>query len=81
MRWFDKNVISESCRKLDTFKGIVSRDFLLQGFFSWIIFPQAPESNTRVISNFFNNTAIADVVDTGGKLLPVSTTPNVKKNL
>ncbi len=24
-------------------------------FFSWITFPQAPENNTRVISNFFKN--------------------------
>ncbi len=36
------------------FKGTVSRDFLLQ-VFSWITFPQAPENNIRVISNFFEN--------------------------
>jgi hypothetical protein len=36
-------------RKCDeTFKGTVSRDFLLH-FFSSIIFPQAPENNSRVI--------------------------------
>ncbi len=35
-------------------KGTVSRDFFIQ-VFSWIIFPQAPENNTRVISNFFKN--------------------------
>jgi hypothetical protein len=30
-------------------KGTVSQDFLLQG----ITFPQAPENNSRTISNFF----------------------------
>ncbi len=35
-------------------KGTVSRDFLLQ-VFSWITFPQAPENNIRVISNFSEN--------------------------
>jgi hypothetical protein len=34
-------------------KGTVSRDFCFR-FFSWIIFPQAPENNIRVISNFFS---------------------------
>ncbi len=32
-------------------KGTVSRDFYIRCF-SWIIFPQAPKNNTRVISNF-----------------------------
>jgi hypothetical protein len=32
----------------------VSQDFLLQ-VFSWIIFPQAPEHNIRVISVFLEN--------------------------
>ncbi len=36
-------------------KGTVSRDFLLQVFFSWITFPQAPKNNIRVNSNFFEN--------------------------
>jgi hypothetical protein len=35
-------------------KGTVSRDFLLQVFFM-NHFPQAPENNVRVISNFFEN--------------------------
>ncbi len=37
-----------------TDKGTVSRDFLLQ-VFSWITFPQAPDYNIRIISNFFEN--------------------------
>ncbi len=41
-------------RVLDLFKGTVSRDFLLQ-VFSWITFPQAPDNNIRIISNFFEN--------------------------
>ncbi len=36
------------------FKGAVSRDFLLHSF-SWIIILQVPENNSRVISNFFEN--------------------------
>ncbi len=38
-------------------KGTVSRDFLLP-VFSWITFPQAPENNFRIISNFFENSRI-----------------------
>ncbi len=33
-------------------KGIVSRDFFASGFFSWIIFHQAHENNSQVITNF-----------------------------
>ncbi len=36
------------------FKGTVSRDFLLQ-VFSWITFPQAPDNNIRIFSNFYEN--------------------------
>ncbi len=38
----------------NTFKRRVSRDFLFQ-VFPWIIFPQTPENNLRVISNFLQN--------------------------
>ncbi len=60
-------------------KGTVSRDFLLQVFFSWITFPQAPDNNIRIISNFFENSrrylrCTTGVNDTGGKLPPVSRT-------
>ncbi len=34
--------------------GTVSRDFCFR-FFSWITFPQAPENNIRIISNFLEN--------------------------
>ncbi len=34
------------------FKGTVLRVFLLRFFFSEIIFPQAPENNTKIILNF-----------------------------
>ncbi len=37
-----------------SFNGTVSWDFLLQ-VFSWITFPQAPDNNIRIISNFFEN--------------------------
>ncbi len=37
-----------------TLKGQCHEIFCLR-FFSWIIFPQAPENNTSVISNFFEN--------------------------
>ncbi len=33
----------------------MSQEFSLQVFFLWIIFPQAPENNIKVISNFFDN--------------------------
>ncbi len=36
------------------FKGTVSRDFLLQVFFMNHL-PQAPDNNSRIISNFFEN--------------------------
>ncbi len=43
-------------------------------FFSWITFPQAPENNSRVISNFFENSRrytggkfATGINDTGGK--------------
>ncbi len=48
-------------------------------FFSWITFPQAPDNNTRVISNFSKiqgdirkSMCTTGVNDTGGKLPPVS---------
>jgi hypothetical protein len=39
-----------------TFKGTVAQDFWLQVFL-WIIFPQAPENNNRVILNFLQKFA------------------------
>jgi hypothetical protein len=53
-------------------KGTVSRDFWLQ-IFSRIIFPQVPENNTRLISNFFKiswrySRCTTGINDTGGKL-------------
>ncbi len=60
------------------YKGTVSRDFCFR-FFSWIISPQAPENNTRVILNLFApppvsttplanfDTSSTGVVDTSGK--------------
>jgi hypothetical protein len=52
-------------------------------FFPWITFPQAPENNTRVISNFFqkfaeifpSQGAIPVSVTPGANLPPVLTTP------
>ncbi len=35
----------------------MTRDFCFR-FFSWTTFPQAPENNSRVISNFFKNSQI-----------------------
>jgi hypothetical protein len=52
-------------------KGTVSRDFCCS-FFSWIIFPQAHENNTRVISIFSQKFA---EIFTGQGAPPVSTTP------
>ncbi len=50
-------------------------------FLSWITFPQAPDNNFKIISNFFENSRRYSqvnvhhrVYDIGGKLLPVSTT-------
>ncbi len=40
------NVLKRQCHKIFCFR-----------FFSWIIIPQAPENNTRVISNFFRKFA------------------------
>ncbi len=51
--WQNPNIIYSRNRP-GQFKGTVSRDFLLQ-VFSWITFPQAPDKNIRIISNFFEN--------------------------
>jgi hypothetical protein len=42
-------------------------------FFSWIIFPQAPENNFRVISNFFQK--FVEIFASKGASSPVSTKP------
>jgi len=48
----NRNVIrNQICKRL---KGQCHEIFCF-GFFSWITFPQAPENNIRVISNFFEN--------------------------
>jgi hypothetical protein len=65
------------------FKGTASRDILLQVFS-----PQAPDNNIRVILNFFASQGAppvsmtpvagknaASINDTGGKLPPLSMTP------
>ncbi len=66
---------------LKTLKGQCHEIFCFR-FFSWITFPQAPENNTRVITNFSNicgdirkSRCTTGVNDNGGKLPPVSTTP------
>ena len=58
---------------VENIKGTVSRDFLRQVFL-WITFPQAPDNNIRIISNFFEirgdirkSRCTTGVVDTGGK--------------
>ncbi len=68
--WSDISAIL--CALMFCFKGTVSQDFLIQ-FFSWIIFPQAPENNKRTISNFFFN---SQRYARQGKS-PVLTTPQI----
>jgi hypothetical protein len=65
------------------FKETVSQDFLVQVFFM-IIFPQAPENNMGIISNFSKICEIfasqgAPLVSStpGANWPPVSTTPTV----
>ncbi len=36
-------------------ENFAEREIFCFRFFSWLIFPQAPENNIRVISNFFEN--------------------------
>ncbi len=54
-----------------SFKGTVSLNFCFT-FFSWITFPEAPENNIRVISNFLRK--FAEIFASQGAP-PVSTTP------
>ncbi len=81
------NIILIILRRFNFISFKVFKDeFLLKGqchkifcfrFFSWITFPQAPENNIRVISNFFlrNARCTTGVNDTVAKLPLVSTTP------
>ncbi len=63
-------------------KGVWHKIFDLR-FFSWISFPQASEYSTGAVSNFYEKKnsrsymLIADVVDTGNKLLTLVWTPQV----
>jgi hypothetical protein len=65
-------------------KGTVSQNFASDSFHESAS-PQAPENNTRVISDFFENSWRYSQIkmhhwyqDTGGKLPPLSTTPATK---
>ncbi len=76
--WFSRgNSEEEADKSHNPLKGQCHKIFCFR-FFSWIIFPQAPENNTKVISNFFKNSwKYLQVKGTTGSMTPVANVPRV----